>query len=83
MCVCMVRSAMRVHKSISLTVPAAERAEAMDNFSAYICECLEGDMHLRHEAIKRWRKSAIDLFELLLANAMMHENLRKRIVELI
>ena len=53
MCVCMVRVSMRVHKSISLTIKAAEKAEQMDNFSSYICDCLQGDLHLKYEAQKR------------------------------
>lgn len=72
---------MRVHKSISLTVHAAEKAEAMDNFSAYICECLEGDLHLRYESLKRKRKQLIKLLEECLDKAMIPEKLRKKIVE--
>ena len=53
MCVCMVRVSMRVHKSISLTIKAAKKAQEMDNFSSYICDCLQGDLHIKYEAQKR------------------------------
>jgi len=53
MYVCMVDCTMRVHKSVSLTIKAAEKAEQMDNFSGYIVDCLEGDLHLKYESQKR------------------------------
>jgi len=53
MCVCIFGVSMRVHKSISLTIKAAEKAEQMDNFSGYIVDCLEGDLHIKYEAQKR------------------------------
>jgi len=44
---------MKVQKTISLEAITADKAEQMDNFSEYVRECLSGDLHLKHEALKR------------------------------
>jgi len=44
---------MKVQKMVSLTPETADKAERMDNFSLYVRECLAGDLHLRHESMKR------------------------------
>jgi len=50
---------MKVQKMVSLTPETAEKAERMDNFSAYVRECLDGDLHLKHEALKRQVKHLV------------------------
>tara|TARA_R100001530_G_C4256957_1_gene139409 strand:- start:221 stop:463 length:243 start_codon:yes stop_codon:yes gene_type:complete len=55
----MVGAAMKVQKTISLGPKQAEKAEQMDNFSEYVRECLDGDLHLKHEALKRQIKHLI------------------------
>jgi hypothetical protein len=50
---------MKVQKMVSLTPETAQKAENMDNFSAYVRDCLEGDLHLKHEAWKRQIKHLV------------------------
>jgi len=54
---------MKVTKSVTLDVETAELATAMDNFSLYIRECLLGDLHLRHEAMRRQIVTLVKLVE--------------------
>ena len=56
-------STMKVTKSVTLDVETAELATAMDNFSLYIRECLLGDLHLRHEAMRRQIVTLVKLVE--------------------
>ena len=44
---------------VSLTPETADIAMKMDNFSEYVRECLSGDLHLKHEALKRQIKHLV------------------------
>ena len=50
---------MKVQKMVSLTPETAEKAAQMDNFSEYVRECLSGELHLKHEALKRQIKHLV------------------------
>jgi len=54
---------MKVTKSVTLDIETAELATKMDNFSLYIRECLLGDLHIRHEAMRRQIKTLVKLVE--------------------
>ena len=54
---------MKVTKSVTLDIETAELATSMDNFSLYIRECLMGDLHIRHEAMRRQIKTLVKLIE--------------------
>lgn len=49
--------------TVSLDEETRKAAREMDNFSLYIRECLRGDLHLRHEAMRRQIKSLVKLVE--------------------
>jgi len=67
---------MKVTKSVTLDVETAELATAMDNFSLYIRECLLGDLHLRHEAMRRQIKSLVKLVEHARDQGVMNSKFR-------
>jgi len=50
---------MKVQKTISLDAETADKAEQMDNFSEYVRDCLSGNLHLKHEALKRQIKHLV------------------------
>jgi len=68
---------MKVTKSVTLDVETAVLAIAMDNFSLYIRECLLGDLHIRHEAMRRQIKTLVKLLEHARDQGVMNQKFRE------
>jgi len=68
---------MRIQKHVSLDIETAELATKMDNFSLYIRECLLGDLHIRHEAMRRQIKTLVKLVEHARDHGVMDSTFRE------
>ena len=55
----------------------------MDNFSLYIRECLSGDLHLIHEALKKKIKHLESVIVIARDHGSMSPTFRKAVAELI
>ena len=72
-----------VIRTVSLDNETAEKASEMDNFSLYIRECLSGEMHIRHEAMKRQVQHLISIIRIARDLGSMHPTFKKAVAELI
>ena len=55
---------MKVTKSVTLDEETAVRAKQMDNFSAYVRECLLGNLHLKYESKDRRIKYLLQVIKI-------------------
>lgn len=72
-----------VIKTVSLDAETAKKASEMDNFSLYIRECLSGDLHLLHEALKRQVKHMASVIVIARDHGSMSPTFRKAIESMI
>ena len=72
-----------VIRTVSLDADTAKTASEMDNFSLYIRECLSGDLHLLHEALKKKIKHLESVIIIARDHGSMSPTFRKAVAELI
>lgn len=66
-------------RTVSLDDETARKASEMDNFSLYIRECLSGDLHLKHEAMKRQIKHMASVIVIARDHGSMSPAFRKAV----